>query len=54
MNTFIDLYDFLQQYQEKSIIKWLETPWEGKDKQESLLRLFASFGVVKKLSKFKI
>ena len=51
MNTFINLYNFLKIHNGKSIISWLEIPWEGKDKQESLLRLFAGLGLIKKLNK---
>jgi hypothetical protein len=52
MNTFKDLYKFLQQYDKNNIISWLEESWEGKDKQESLLRLFAGLGLIDKLNKY--
>ena len=45
IDTFKDLYEFLQICEEENIIKWLEEPWIGKDKQESLLRLFAGLGL---------
>lgn len=48
LETFKDLYEFLQQYSEKSIISWLQESWKGKDKQESLLRLFAGLGLIEK------
>ena len=35
------LYCFFQSYEEDDIRPWLEERWEGKDKQESVLRLFA-------------
>lgn len=54
MNTFVDLFEFLQNYEEKSIISWLDEPWKGKDKQESLLRLLAGLGLISSLSRFKI
>ena len=53
MDTFKDLYEFLQLYDE-NIITWLEEPWIGKDKQESLLRLFAGLGVIDKLKSYHI
>ena len=54
MKTFEDLYKFLQLYKENNIITWLEEPWVGKDKQESLLRLFAGLGLVNKLKTYYI
>lgn len=51
VRTFSELYQFLQNYTGESIINWMEadTIWHGKDKQESLLRLFARLGLVHKL-----
>ena len=49
MDSFKDLYEFLQLYEENNILTWLEKPWVGKDKQESLLRLFAGLGLIDKL-----
>ena len=37
--TFKGLYTFLQNFEENNILNWLEKPWVGKEKQESLLRL---------------
>jgi hypothetical protein len=54
MNTFKDLYQFLQKYNEDNIISWLKIPWQGKDKQESLLRLFAGLGLIDKLEKYNV
>ena len=54
MNTFKDLYEFLQLHEEDNIIPWLKEQWDGKDKQESLLRLFAGLGVIKKLKPYDI
>ena len=49
LDTFKDLYEFLQIYENDNILCWLNEPWQGKDKQESLLRLFASLGLIEKL-----
>jgi hypothetical protein len=54
MKTFIELYNFLQTYNEISIAPWIKNRWEGKDKQESLLRLFASLGLINKLNKYEV
>jgi hypothetical protein len=54
MYTFKDLYEFLQSYEENNIIIWLEEPWVSKDKQESLLRLFAGLGLIDKLKSYDI
>jgi hypothetical protein len=54
MDTFKDLYEFLQSYEEDNIVTWLEQAWTGKDKQESLLRLFAGLGVMDKLKSYDI
>ena len=54
MDTVKDLYQFLQMYQENDILTWLEKPWAGKDKQESLLRLFAGLGLIDKIKSYDI
>ena len=54
MKTFVDLYKFLQDYENDNIIQWLKEPWKGKDKQESLLRLFAGLGLIDKIESFDI
>lgn len=54
MRTFKDLYEFLQNYENDNIIDWLKDSWEGKDKQESLLRLFAGLGLIDKLNNYNI
>ena len=54
MDTIKDLYEFLQTREESSIIPWLYDPWVGKDKQESLLRLFAGLGLIDKLKSFNM
>lgn len=54
MDTFKDLYEFLQLYEENNIITWLKEPWVGKDKQESLLRLFAGLGLIDKIKSYDI
>ena len=52
MKTFRDLYNSLQT--KDDIIKWLDQSWDGKDKQESLLRLFAGLGLIDKLKSYTI
>jgi hypothetical protein len=54
MNTFKDLYEFLQNTTDDSIYKWLKNSWKGKDKQESLLRLFAGLRLIDKLNEYSI
>jgi hypothetical protein len=54
METFKELYEFIQKCEEVNIIKWLEQPWVGKDKQESLLRLFAGLRLIDKLKLYDI
>ena len=54
MQTFTDLYEFLQNYDGDDIIEWLNHRWDGKDKQESLLRLFAGLGLIDKLKAYDI
>jgi hypothetical protein len=53
METFKDLYEFLKSYN-GDIIDWLKIQWDGKDKQESLLRLFAGLGLIDKLKSIDI
>lgn len=54
MDTFVDLYNFLQTYTGDNIFEWLKDSWEGKDKQESLLRLFAGLGLIQKLQNYDV
>lgn len=54
IRTFVELYEFLQIYNENSIIDWLINPWAGKDKQESLLRLFSKLGIISKLQNYNV
>ena len=54
MKTNLELFEYLQKNQAESILPWLKKPWKGKDKQESLLRLFAGFGLLTKLEGFNI
>jgi hypothetical protein len=54
MNTFFDLHAFMLSYN-GNLMDWLKNdPWEGKDKQESLLRLFSGLGCVRKLNDYNI
>ena len=41
-------------YDENNIKTWLKEPWVGKDKQESLLRLFAGLGIIDKIKSYDI
>jgi hypothetical protein len=50
--TFVDLYVFLQQHPHTNILEWLTDHWVGKDKQESLLRLFAGLRLIVKLHEY--
>jgi hypothetical protein len=54
ISTFADLYNFLQQYNDHSIKDWLNVSWKGKDKQESVVRLFAGLKCITKLDNFNI
>ena len=54
IRTFVDLYNFLISYNKDNILEWLKDSWVGKDKQESLLRLFSGLGLIEKLKDFDI
>jgi hypothetical protein len=45
LKTVVDLKNFLDSHDEESIEPWLNESWEGKDKLESLLRIFASYNL---------
>jgi hypothetical protein len=51
--TFVELFEFLQTF-EGDLKEWLSIKWDGKDKQESLLRLFSFLGLIEKLNNFDI
>ena len=51
ISTFKDLYEFLQH---NELLEWIKTPWQGKDKQESVLRLFAGLNLIRKLYNYKV
>jgi hypothetical protein len=51
MSTFKDLYEFLQH---NELQEWIKTPWQGKDKQESVLRLFAGLNLIRKIDNYKV
>lgn len=53
MKYFKDLYNFLISF-EGDITEWLKIPWIGKDKQESLLRLFAGLKLIDKLENYNM
>ena len=54
MNTFGDFCNFLKTLEITEFKEWLENNWEGKDKQESILRLFAFLKLVNKLNKYTL
>jgi hypothetical protein len=56
IKTFYDLYNFLINYARTndSIIEWLKDNWQGKDKQESVLRLFSYLNLINKLDNFTL
>jgi len=54
INNFKTLFLYLQESKFDNIIDWLKLPWKGKEKQESLLRLFSSLGLISKLNNFNI
>ena len=51
ISTFKDLYEFLQH---NELLEWIKTPWQGKDKQESVLRLFAGLNLIRKLNNYRV
>ncbi len=53
MNTYEDLYNFLKN-NKIDLKSWLEEKWEGKDKQEVLLRLFGKLGLINKLNNYTV
>ena len=56
ITTFAHLFDYLTTIDDASIIEWLssEERWNGKDKQESLLRLFAYLGLIDKFNNYDV
>ena len=54
IRTFKDLYEYLQSCHDDDIFNWLHIRWEGKDKQESLLRLFSGLSIIPKIKDFNI
>ncbi len=54
IETYCELYDFLRKYKNNNILEWLSDSWKGKDKQKSLLRLFAELKLIEKLKQFNI
>lgn len=54
IETFIEFFDLLKSLHQDEFLIWLTTPWKGKDKQESCLRLFAKLGLIPKLNDFDI
>ena len=52
IKTFIEFFDFLKSLPEEDFSEWITEHWDGKDKQESCLRLFAKLGLISKLNDF--
>ena len=53
IKTFKDLYLFLQIFN-GNLFEWLEIPWKGKDKQESIFRLFSYLNLLNKLNNYDV
>ena len=50
MHTFVDLYKFLQKSNFRHINEWLKIKdWNGKEKQESIFRLFSKMSLINKI-----
>ncbi len=48
ITTFVELYDYLKNdYKEENLNKFFEEPWAGKNKQESVYRLFCYLEIIK-------
>ena len=54
ITTFVELYDLLQNFTTDSILDWLKVSWNGKDKQESIFRLFSKLGLIIGLNGYNI
>ena len=54
MNTYVQLYNYLQESNFKNINEWLSISWKGKDKQESIFRLFCYLDLFNELRNYKI
>lgn len=52
IETFIEFFDLLKSLNQDEFLIWLTTPWKGKDKQESVLRLFSKLGLIDKLKEY--
>lgn len=53
ITTFKHLFELLKLLDQDLTI-WLNKPWKGKDKQESILRLFSKLGLIEKLNSYHI
>ncbi len=54
MKNFSQLYNFIMDIKEDTIIPFLNEKWIGKDKQESLFRLFAYLNVIKEFDNYSL
>ena len=53
MHSFTDLFEYLKNYN-LSLNSFLSEKWEGKDKQESVFRLFAYMGLIPDFTNYSI
>lgn len=54
IKNFSQLYNFIMNIEEDTIIPFLNEKWKGKDKQESLFRLFADLNVIKEFDNYSL
>ena len=54
MKTFEDIWRFLDENKTDTIIPFLEEPWQGKDKQETLFRFFNFLCIIPEFKKYNI
>jgi hypothetical protein len=54
MNTYADLYDCLLSMKDDSINDFLKNNWKGKDKQETLFRLFSYLKLIQEFNSYDI
>ena len=54
MKTFFELYEFIISNKDSSIYPFLQHSWKGKDKQESIFRLFAYLNLIPEFNTYKV
>ena len=52
--TYRELFGELQDLPQDGLIPWLENQWQGPNKQEAILNLFAALGFIEKLSDWEM